>query len=127
MSSVHVSISTSVYVFYKRDSVSVHTYVFCLGLCFCTSSSKYVDVSSVPITVMCSVFVSVHISIYNSACVFLFIGTVELSVHVIVPYLHRIFCIFVSISVRVFLYTFPEREPVYVLKYKYAIIWVWGL
>ena len=94
MSSVYVSISTLVYVFYMRDSVSVHTYVFCL--CFCASSSKYVDVSSVLISVMCSVFVSVHDSIY-SACVFLFIGTVEHSVHVIVPYLHRF-------SVYLFLY-----------------------
>ena len=98
ISSVYVSISTLVYVFYMRDSVSIHTYVFCLCLCFCASSSKYVDVSSVLISVMCSVFVSVHNSIYYSACVFLFIGTVEHSVHVIVPYLHRF-------SVYLFLYS----------------------
>ena len=83
-----VSVPSYVYVFCIWDSVFIHTYVFCLCLCFCASSSKYVDGSSVLISVMCSVFVSVRNSIY-SACVFLFIGTLEHSVHVIVTYLHR--------------------------------------
>ena len=70
---------------YEIPFLYIRMYSVCV--CFYASSSKYVDGSSVLISVMCSVFVSVRNSIY-SACVFLFIGTLEHSVHVIVTYLH---------------------------------------